>query len=197
MKIIRRNQPQGVSSLSSPLSCHEIYFFLEKNTGASRFHVEAGPDGKFPVEEAAGLLAMHCMVLGQTPQDYVVLVQAAEDLLGGLAGKVGRSSASRSFRRPPAQVDTPPRRSTEWGDARPGQQGDCRFAESVRAHREVPPIGIACKVLRAWTDGVGPCGHAPYPATDGRGTVFRARWHADKRRCSAQPRCHACQSNCA
>ena len=101
MKIIRRNQPQGVSSLSSPLSCHEIYFFLEKNTGVSRFHVEAGPDGKFPVEEAAGLLAMHCMVLGQTPQDYVVLVQAAEDLLGGLAGKwEGLLQAGHSVGRP-------------------------------------------------------------------------------------------------
>jgi DNA-binding CsgD family transcriptional regulator len=88
MKGIRRNQLPREPSLSSPLSCRERYFFHEKNTGVSRFHVAAGPNGQFPVEEAAALLAMYCMVLGQSPQDYVVMVRAAQESLEGLAGKV-------------------------------------------------------------------------------------------------------------
>lgn len=78
VKVIRRSEhPQSVRS-SLP---RELYFFYEKNTGASHFHVEAGPDGEFPVEQAAGLLAMHCMVRGQSPSDYIVMVQAESDFL--------------------------------------------------------------------------------------------------------------------
>jgi DNA-binding CsgD family transcriptional regulator len=49
--------------------------------------VQAGPDGHFPVEQAAGLLAMHCMVRGQMPRDYVVMVQAPDEVLEGLTEK--------------------------------------------------------------------------------------------------------------
>jgi len=88
MKEIRRSQLPREPGLSSPLSCRELYFFYEKNAGASRFHVAAGTNGQFPLEEAAALLAMHCLVLGQAPQDYVVMVRAAQESLVGLAGKV-------------------------------------------------------------------------------------------------------------
>src|SRR6195256_3163852 len=64
-----------------------MYFFYEKNTGVAHFNVEAGPDGRFPVDQAAGLLAMHCMVRGQSPNDYVVMVQAEHVLLEGLTEK--------------------------------------------------------------------------------------------------------------
>ena len=86
MKVIRRNDPThlNVSRTSLP---RELYFFYEKNTGVSHFHVEAGNDGQFPVEQAAGLLAMHCLVRGQSPRDYVVMVQAAQDSLEGLTEK--------------------------------------------------------------------------------------------------------------
>jgi DNA-binding CsgD family transcriptional regulator len=87
VKVIRRNEaPRQISAPRAALP-RELYFFYEKNTGVSHFHVEAGPDGQFPVEQAAGLLAMHCMVRGQSPADYVVMVQAAHDSLGGLAEK--------------------------------------------------------------------------------------------------------------
>ena len=76
MKVIRRSgQPHQLTN-SRPAFPRNIYFFYEKNTGVSHFHVEAGPDGSFPVDQAAGLLAMHCMVRGQSPSDYVVMVQA-------------------------------------------------------------------------------------------------------------------------
>jgi len=56
-----------------PTFPRKLYFFYERNTGVSPFHVVAGPDGQFPMEQAAGLLAMHCMVGGQTPLEYLKL----------------------------------------------------------------------------------------------------------------------------
>jgi DNA-binding CsgD family transcriptional regulator len=61
---------------SHPANPNETYFFYDKNTGAAHFQVQAGPDGRLPVDQAAGLLAMHCMVRGQSPSDYLVMVQA-------------------------------------------------------------------------------------------------------------------------
>ena len=86
MKVMRRND-QSHSNTSRANLSRELYFFYEKNTGVSHFHVEAGADGRFPVDQAAGLLAMHCLVRGQSPSDYVVMVQAAPGALEGLAEK--------------------------------------------------------------------------------------------------------------
>jgi DNA-binding CsgD family transcriptional regulator len=86
VKVIRRSEPSNLNESSTSLP-RELYFFYEKNTGVSHFHVEAGADGRFPVDQAAGLLAMHCLVRGQSPSDYVVMVQAAPDALEGLKEK--------------------------------------------------------------------------------------------------------------
>ena len=101
MKVIRRtDHPQHLPN-SRPVTTSDVFFFYEKNTGVTHFHIEAGPDGRFPVEQAAGLLAMHCVVRGQDPSDYVVMVQAEEDILEGLSDKAnklleaGRSAHSR------------------------------------------------------------------------------------------------------
>jgi len=67
-----------------------VYLFYEKTTGTAHFHVEAGPDGELPVDHAAGLLAMHCMVRGQSPSDYLIMVPAAPDSLGDLTVKAER-----------------------------------------------------------------------------------------------------------
>jgi DNA-binding CsgD family transcriptional regulator len=69
------------------LVTRDRYYFYEKNTGASRFQVEATPDGRFPVDQAAGLLATYCILLGQSPSDYVVMVSADIDTLKGLTEK--------------------------------------------------------------------------------------------------------------
>ena len=98
MKLIRRNEQPHLSARSG--QPRELYFFYEKNTGVAHFNVEAGPDGQFPVEQAAGLLAMHCMVRGQSPNDYIVMVPAENDFLDGLKEKAdkllqaGRSAGS-------------------------------------------------------------------------------------------------------
>jgi DNA-binding CsgD family transcriptional regulator len=86
VKVIRRGE-QTNSDVSRADLPREVYFFYEKNAGVSHFHVEAGADGRFPVDQAAGLLAMHCLVRGQSPSDYVVMVQAAPSALEGLAEK--------------------------------------------------------------------------------------------------------------
>lgn len=86
MKVIRKSE-QPHLSVSRANSPRELFYFYEKGTGVSHFHVEAGADGQFPVEQAAGLLAMHCLVRGQSPKDYVVMVQAAPTALEGLTEK--------------------------------------------------------------------------------------------------------------
>jgi DNA-binding CsgD family transcriptional regulator len=98
VKLIRRNEQPHLSARGVP--AREMYFFYEKNTGVAHFHVESGADGQFPVDQAAGLLAMHCMVRGQSPTDYIVMVQAENDFLDGLKEKAdkllqaGRSAGS-------------------------------------------------------------------------------------------------------
>jgi len=72
---------------TQPAIAKEKFFFYEKNTGVSHFHVESDEQGRFPVEQAAGLLAMHCMVRNQAPEDYVVMVEADPSHLAGLAEK--------------------------------------------------------------------------------------------------------------
>jgi DNA-binding CsgD family transcriptional regulator len=87
VKVIRRSDESRHlpdSRLSFP---RPLFFFYEKNTGVSHFHVEAGPDGRFPVDQAAGLLAMHCLVRGQSPTDYIVMIEAETNILEGLNEK--------------------------------------------------------------------------------------------------------------
>ena len=87
MKTIRRkskaqNPPQAGVRIAA-----DTFFFHEKTTGVAHFRVPAQPDGSLPVDQAAGLLAMHCLVRGQSPSDYVVMVEAGKGLLGGVAEK--------------------------------------------------------------------------------------------------------------
>jgi len=70
------------------LITRDLYYIYEKNTRISHFQVEATSDGRFPVDQAAGLLAMHCMVFGHSPSDYVVMVPAENEALKGLTEKV-------------------------------------------------------------------------------------------------------------
>jgi len=84
----RGNLRQMLSADNPPQkSCRELYLFLERKTGACHFRVEAGPDGVFPVEQAAGVLAMLCMARGQSPGDYMVMMRAPQKLLEGLVGR--------------------------------------------------------------------------------------------------------------
>jgi len=68
-----------------PAKAHSLqpgaFVFCERASGAARFEVEAAPEGTLPIERAASLLAMHCLVRGQTPSDYTVLVVPRASLL--------------------------------------------------------------------------------------------------------------------
>jgi DNA-binding CsgD family transcriptional regulator len=87
VKFIRRNLASQSMGHPKPACEPSVYLFYEKTTGTAHFHVEAGPSGELPVDHAAGLLAMHCMVRGQSPSDYLVMVPAAPENLMGLAEK--------------------------------------------------------------------------------------------------------------
>jgi DNA-binding CsgD family transcriptional regulator len=101
VKAIRRSENLQKLVNSRPSFPGDIFFFYEKRTGVAHFKVQSGPDGKFPVDQAAGLLAMHCMVRGQSTSDYVVMVQAEDGVLEGLKEKAdklleaGRSISSQ------------------------------------------------------------------------------------------------------
>ncbi|MGB9436118.1 MAG: LuxR C-terminal-related transcriptional regulator [Candidatus Acidiferrum sp.] len=87
MKLIRRTT--AAHSITQPQSSFpaSIYLFYEKASGTAHFHVEAGPGGELPVDHAAGLLAMHCMVRGQSPSDYLIMIPTAPENLGELTEK--------------------------------------------------------------------------------------------------------------
>jgi DNA-binding CsgD family transcriptional regulator len=87
VKLIRRSVPTHLLTQPKYSPSSNVYLFYEKSSGTAHFHVDAGPSGELPVDHAAGLLAMHCMVRGQSPKDYLVMVPAQPDCLGGLAEK--------------------------------------------------------------------------------------------------------------
>ncbi len=63
----------------------QSFVLCERSSGAVRFRVDADPDGGMPVEKVAGLLAVHCLVRGQAPEDYELLVVPRESLLDAAA----------------------------------------------------------------------------------------------------------------
>ncbi len=65
----------------------EFFVFCEKRTGAARFRVPVGDNGKMSEDQAASLLAMHCLVRGQAPGDYMVMVAAGDDLFRSVASR--------------------------------------------------------------------------------------------------------------
>jgi DNA-binding CsgD family transcriptional regulator len=63
----------------------QSFVLCERSSGAVRFRVEADSDGSMPVEKIAGLLAVHCLVRGQAPEDYELMVVPRESLLEAAA----------------------------------------------------------------------------------------------------------------
>jgi DNA-binding CsgD family transcriptional regulator len=77
-----RRQKQAIKPQDQPSSIVLQSFVLcERSSGAVRFRVDAEPDGTMPVEKIAGLLAVHCLVRGQAPEDYELMVTPRESLL--------------------------------------------------------------------------------------------------------------------
>ncbi len=87
MKLIRRSVATHPITQSKLAPSPFVYLFCEKSSGTAHFQVEAGPAGELPIDHAAGLLAMHCLVRGQSPSDYMIMVPAPQECLGALEEK--------------------------------------------------------------------------------------------------------------
>ena len=66
------------------------FVFCERVSGAVRFRVDATPGGTLPIQQAASLLAIHCLVRGHRPCDYTVLVVPRASLLGSVSRRAQR-----------------------------------------------------------------------------------------------------------
>ena len=58
-----------------------FFVFCEKHSGTARFQVPAEADGSLPLEQAASLLAIHCLTRQQSPADYLVMVGVDSDVI--------------------------------------------------------------------------------------------------------------------
>jgi DNA-binding CsgD family transcriptional regulator len=85
LALIQRKK-QSVDVQNQPSPYHpQSFVFCERSSGAARFRVDADPDGGIPVEKIAGLLAVHCLVRGQAPEDYELMIVPKESLLDAVA----------------------------------------------------------------------------------------------------------------
>jgi DNA-binding CsgD family transcriptional regulator len=66
------------------------FVFFDRKSGVRRFEVKAGYDGRMPAEQAASLLAIHCVARQQQPRDFDVMVSAGEDLIDGVVGRANK-----------------------------------------------------------------------------------------------------------
>lgn len=82
--IRRRKQFLETQNQPAPLQT-QSFVLCERSSGAVRFRVDAEPDGTMPVEKIAGLLAVHCLVRGQAPEDYELMIAPRESLLDAAA----------------------------------------------------------------------------------------------------------------
>jgi DNA-binding CsgD family transcriptional regulator len=82
--IRRQKQLIAVENQTTPIH-PESYVLCERSSGAVRFRVEADSDGSLPVEKIAGMLAVHCLVRGQEPEDYEVMVVSRHSLIHSIA----------------------------------------------------------------------------------------------------------------
>jgi DNA-binding CsgD family transcriptional regulator len=69
-KLIRQEKKRMDSQSSN------LFVFCDKTTGVSQFRAESEAGLESAVERIAGLLAMQCLVRGQEPQDFEVMVPA-------------------------------------------------------------------------------------------------------------------------
>lgn len=68
--------PKLVQQKKRETSSPKLFVFCEKNTGAAQFRGTPVNDLECTVERMSGLLAMQCLVRGQNPRDFEVMVPA-------------------------------------------------------------------------------------------------------------------------
>lgn len=85
LTLIRRQKELKAEQLTKPPVTPESYALCDRSSGAVLFRVEADSHGGLPVEKAAGLLAVHCLMRGQVPEDYEVMMVAKHSFLHDVA----------------------------------------------------------------------------------------------------------------
>jgi DNA-binding CsgD family transcriptional regulator len=66
------------------------FVFFDRKSGIRRFEIKAGDNGRMPIDQAASLLAIHCVARQQQPRDFDVMIAAGEDLVEGIAGRANK-----------------------------------------------------------------------------------------------------------
>ena len=99
----KRPQPGNQATPHHQIRPKEFVFF-DKRTGAARFKVQAGADGKMPQDQAISLLAMNCLVRGQIPKDYMVMIAVGENLVDGLEYRTRKLIQSSMVNAPNMQL---------------------------------------------------------------------------------------------
>lgn len=85
------HSPEPAFAAAKMLSVRPTAFvFFDRKSGMRRFEVKAGDDGRMPAEQAASLLAIHCVARQQQPRDFDVMVAAGEDLIDGIVGRANK-----------------------------------------------------------------------------------------------------------
>ncbi|HXN27761.1 MAG TPA: LuxR C-terminal-related transcriptional regulator [Candidatus Acidoferrales bacterium] len=64
-----------------------LFLFCESSSGTAQFRATGGADLECTVERIAGLLAMQCLVRGQNPGEFQVLVPAEQSLVARLISR--------------------------------------------------------------------------------------------------------------
>jgi DNA-binding CsgD family transcriptional regulator len=80
-KLIRQEKKRTESGSAN------LFVFCDKTTGVSQFRAESEVGLESAVERIAGLLAMQCLVRGQEPQDFEVMVPAQGMLVDRLVSR--------------------------------------------------------------------------------------------------------------
>lgn len=116
-RLSHSRRPKG--ELAMPIrkqSCHssrqlkdfavhpKVFFFVDKKSGVRRFEVKAAPDGRLPVERAVDMLAVHCLMRRQSPNDFVVTVGASENLFESLGSRAKKIIQDCRFVVSPVQL---------------------------------------------------------------------------------------------
>jgi DNA-binding CsgD family transcriptional regulator len=86
----RKIQPECRSQVLKSRLFPRAFVFFDDATGAKRFEIKACPDGSLPIEEAVSLLAVHCVVRGQKPADFRVMVSISDAVMESLAPRANR-----------------------------------------------------------------------------------------------------------
>lgn len=85
------HSPASVSVTSKSFFVRPAAFvFFDRKSGVRRFEIKAGDDGRMPAEQAASLLAIHCVARQQQPRDFDVMVAAGEDLAEGITVRANK-----------------------------------------------------------------------------------------------------------